>query len=116
MIFFLSSPLAILVTANIGYLIAIFFALSGFIWLRKDAPLHPRPVRLGRGWLAVAWLLSLFTAVVVVVGAASAELAGYGGLKEVLIAVGILTCSLLLYAYRRVVQDRVPALPPVSQH
>ncbi|WP_434568418.1 APC family permease [Pseudomonas sp. Z3-8] len=116
MIFFLSSPLAILVTANIGYLTAIFFALSGFILLRKDAPLHPRPVRLGRGWLPVAWLLSVFTGVVVVVGAASAELAGYGGAKEVLIALGILMFSLMLYAYRRLVQDRAPALPSVSPH
>ena len=49
MIFLLSSPLAMLVTANIGYLVAIFFALSGFILLRRDAPEQPRPVRLGPG-------------------------------------------------------------------
>jgi amino acid transporter len=116
MIFFLSSPLAILVTANIGYLVAIFFALSGFLLLRKDAPQHARPVRLGRCWTPVAWLLSLFTAVVVVVGALSAELAGYGGVKEVLIAIAVLLVSLVLYAYRRLVQDRSSMSPPVSQH
>lgn len=105
MIFLLSSPLAMLVTANIGYLVAIFFALSGFILLRRDAPDLPRPVRLGRGWIAVAWVLSLFTGVVVVVGTASAELAGYGGLKEVATGIGILLLSLVLYAIRRL-QDR----------
>jgi len=105
MIFLLSSPLAMLVTANIGYLVAIFFALSGFILLRRDAPDQPRPVRLGRGWIPVAWVLSLFTAVVVVVGTASAELAGYGGLKEVATGIGVLLLSLVLYAIRRL-QDR----------
>ena len=105
MIFLLSSPLAMLVTANIGYLVAIFFALSGFILLRRDAPEQPRPVRLGRGWVPLAWLLSLFTSVVVVVGTASAELAGYGGVKEVATGIGVLLLSLVLYAIRRL-QDR----------
>ncbi|MDG9885916.1 APC family permease [Pseudomonas sp. GD04058] len=105
MIFLLSSPLAMLVTANIGYLVAIFFALSGFILLRRDSPDLPRPVRLGRGWIPLAWVLSLFTGVVVVVGTASAELAGYGGLKEVATGIGVLLLSLVLYAIRRL-QDR----------
>lgn len=105
MIFLLSSPLAMLVTANIGYLVAIFFALSGFLLLRRDAPELPRPVRLRRAWIPVAWVLSLLTAAVVVVGAASAEQAGYGGLKEVAIGIGILLLSLVLYAVRRL-QDR----------
>lgn len=106
MIFLLSSPLAMLVTANIGYLVAIFFALTGFLLLRRDAANVPRPVHLGRGWIVVAWVLSLFTAVVVVVGTVSAELAGYGGLKEVLTGIGILFLSLVLYWVRRM-QDRL---------
>ena len=76
MIFLLSSPLAILVTANIGYVVSIFFALSGFLWLRKDAPGVDRPVRLGRGWISIAWALSLLTGLIVLVGAASTELVG----------------------------------------
>ncbi|MED5611960.1 APC family permease [Pseudomonas sp. JH-2] len=108
MIFLLSSPLAMLVTANIGYLVAIFFALTGFILLRKDAPDAPRPVRLGRGWVPVAWLLGIFTGLVVLVGAASAELAGYGGLREVATGIGILLLSLVLFALRRW-QDRLPS-------
>ncbi len=114
MIFLLSSPLAMLVTANIGYLVAIFFALSGFLLLRRDAPDLPRPVRLGRGWIVVAWVLSLFTATVVVVGTASAELAGYGGLKEVATGLGILLLSLVLYGIRRL-QDRHPAPDALSR-
>lgn len=114
MIFVLSSPLAMLVTANIGYLVAIFFALSGFLWLRHDAPDHPRPVRLGRGWVPVAWVLSLFTALVVIVGTLSAELTGYGGWREVATGISILLLSLVLYAVRRF-QDRVPGRNAVSR-
>lgn len=114
MIFLLSSPLAMLVTANIGYLVAIFFALSGFILLRRDAPDLPRPVRLGRGWMPVAWVLSLFTAAVVVVGTASAELAGYGGIKEVATGIAVLLLSLVLYAVRRL-QDRQAGEGAVSR-
>lgn len=115
MIFFLSSPLAMLVTANIGYLVAIFFALSGFLLLRRDAPNHPRPVRLTKGWIPVAWVLSVYTALVVIVGASLAELAGYGGTKEVLTGIGILLLSLVLYGYRRLIQDRGQAGPSDTQ-
>lgn len=114
MIFLLSSPLAMLVTANIGYLVAIFFALSGFLLLRRDAPEMPRPVRLGKGWVPIAWLLTLFTGAVVLVGTASAELAGYGGLKEVLSGIGILLLSLVPYAIRQL-QDRAANRNVVSQ-
>ncbi|MFJ4112300.1 APC family permease [Pseudomonas sp. NPDC089758] len=105
MILLLSSPLAILVTANIGYVVSIFFALSGFLWLRKDASGVDRPVRLGRGWIPIAWALSLLTGLIVLVGAASTELLGYGGTKELLIGIGILFLSVVLYGFRKL-QDQ----------
>ena len=40
------------------------------------------------------------------VGASSAGLSGYGGKKELWIGVGVLLFSVVLYVYRRVVQDR----------
>lgn len=106
MIIVSGSPIAILVTANLGYLLAIFFALTGFLWLRKDLPNHPRPFRLKKGWVPVAWLLSIYTGVVIIVGASSAETAGYGGPEEVITGIVILLLSLLLYAYRCLVQDK----------
>ncbi|RFC62229.1 APC family permease [Fulvimarina endophytica] len=114
MIFLLSSPLAILVTANIGYVASIFFALTGFLWLRKDAAHVERPVRLGRGWVPLAFALSLLTGLIVLVGVASTELVGYGGTKEVLMGVGILLFSLVLYGLRGL-QDRATPKAPAPQ-
>ena len=114
MIFLLSSPLAILVTANIGYVASIFFALTGFLWLRKDAAHIERPGRLGRGWVPLAWALSLLTGLIVLVGVASTELVGYGGTKEVLMGVGILLFSLVLYGLRGL-QDRATPKAPAPQ-
>lgn len=105
MIFLLSSPLAILVTANIGYLVSIFFALTGFLLLRKDAAHLDRPVRLSQSWIPIAWVLSLLTGLIILVGVASTELVGYGGTKELLMGVGILLFSVVLYGIRRI-QDR----------
>jgi hypothetical protein len=53
----------------------------------------------------LAGLLALLLAVLVGVGATSFELTGYGGGKELAIALAILGSSILLYAVRRVVQD-----------
>ncbi|MBV4513810.1 APC family permease [Pseudomonas kurunegalensis] len=115
MIFLLSSPLAILVTANIGYVASIFFALSGFLWLRKDAAHLERPVKLGQGWIPVAWALSLLTGLIVLVGAASTELVGYGGTKELLMGIGILLLSVVLYGVRKL-QDRQQPNGPTSHN
>jgi len=50
--------------------------------------------------------LAAFLVVLLLVGATSFDLTGYGGTSELVIAVGILLLSVLLFAYRRVVQDR----------
>src|SRR4029078_2044422 len=106
MLLFVGNVLAIIFTANVGYFVAVCFALSGFILLRRDRPGWPRPIRLGSGWRPIAALLVLFNVVLLVVGFLNPGDAGYGGATEQIIGVGILALSLLLFVYRRLVQDR----------
>jgi amino acid transporter len=120
LIFFVTSPLAILVAGNLGYMAAHFFAITGFILLRKDRPNWPRPIKLPSVWIPIAVILAALNALFIVVGATSAGLSGYGGKKELWIGVGVLLFSILLYIYRRVVQDKArvtlreeaPTMPP----
>ncbi len=110
LILFVSNPISILVAANIGYLVAILLAVSGFLLLRRDFPHAERPFRLG-GWaVPLAAVLTVYGAAVLVVGAASSELSGYGGPFELAIGVGILLLSLVLFVIRRRVQERAPLL------
>lgn len=104
--FFVGSILAILAAANLGYILAHFFAVTGFLLLRKDRPAWTRPIRLPAVFVPVAALLAVVLAVIIVVGATSFSITGYGGTKELLIALGLLASSVLLFAYRRRVQDR----------
>jgi amino acid transporter len=108
MVLFVGNVLAIIFTANVGYFVAICFGLSGFLLLRRDRPDWPRPIRLGRGWPAAAAALVAVNAVLLVVGFLNPGDAGYGGATEQLIGVGILLLSVILFAYRRIVQDRGP--------
>ncbi len=110
LIVFVSNPISILAAANIGYLLAILLAVSGFLLLRKDRPDAPRTFRLGRWAVPLAIVLSVYGAAVLLVGALSSELSGYGGALELAIGVGILLLSLLLFVIRRRFQDRMPLL------
>jgi amino acid transporter len=106
LIFFVASPLAILVAGNLGYISAHFFAVSAFLLLRKDRPHWPRPIKLPSVWIPIAAIICALNALFIVVGASSASLTGYGGKKELFIGIGVLLFSVVLYVYRRVVQDR----------
>jgi amino acid transporter len=108
LVLFVGNTLSILFASNLGYMTAIFFAVTGFVLLRRDRPSWPRPIRAGRGWIAVAIAVAVFNGVIILVGATSPGLAGYGGLAEALIGVGILLLSLVLFVIRRRVQDKVP--------
>ena len=115
-----ATPLAILVAGNLGYMAAHFFAITGFLLLRKDRPNWPRPIKLPSVWIPIAVILAALNALFIVVGATSAGLSGYGGKKELWIGVGVLLISVVLYIYRRVVQDKgrvslreeAPSMPP----
>ncbi len=106
LVLFISSNLAILYMSNIGYVTAHVFALTGFLLLRKDRPNWPRPIKVAPIWVPIAVVLAASNAVFLVVGARYPALTGYGGLREFLIGIGILLGSIVLYIFRRVVQDK----------
>jgi amino acid transporter len=108
LVLFVGNILAILVAGNLGYMSAHFFALTGFLLLRKDRPDWPRPIRLARPWVGVAALLAAINAFFIIIGASNPSLTGYGGTKETWIGVGVLLFSVLLFVFRRAVQDRAP--------
>jgi amino acid transporter len=108
LVLFISSNLAILYMSNIGYIMCHVFALSGLLLLRKDRPNWPRPIKLASPWLLVAGFLCVLNAFFLVVGALAPHLNGYGTWTDFAIGVGILLASILLFVFRRVVQDREP--------
>jgi amino acid transporter len=123
LVLFISSNLAILYMSNIGYMLAHVFALTGFLLLRHDRPNWPRPIKVGSIWLGIAAVLAVFNAVLVGVGIANPTLTGYGTTTDMFIGVGVLVGSVLLFFYRRIVQDKqrvtfreeVPTEPSAEQ-
>jgi amino acid transporter len=105
LVVFITSNLAILYMSNIGYVLCHVFALSGFLLLRRDRPNWPRPIRVGGGWLPVAAFLCALNTVFLVVGALAPKLNAYGTWTDFWIGVGVLIASLLLFFFRRIVQD-----------
>jgi amino acid transporter len=108
-----TSNLAILYMSNIGYVFCHVLALSGFLLLRRDRPDWPRPIKVGPVWLAMAGLLCLFNLTLVIVGVTQRDLAALlGGYTAsgapFYIGIGVLVASVLLFFYRRAVQDRKP--------
>jgi len=101
-------PVSILLASNLGYLLAIILGLAAFILLRKDRPNWPRPIRRSNAWIPVVAVLVVFNVFITVIGVLNPGLLGYGGARESLLAVGILLFSVVLYVYRRVVQDKLP--------
>jgi amino acid transporter len=108
LLFFVGNTLAILFTGNLGYIAAHFFALTGFILLRKDRPRWPRPIRLPNFWIWIAAVLAAANALFIIVGASNGSLTGYGSTKELWIGIGVLLFSIVLFLFRRIVQDKEP--------
>jgi amino acid transporter len=107
-ILFIGNIFGILAASNLGYVLAHMFALSGFVLLRRDRPLWPRPIKLANYWVPIAGLLSVWCLVLTIVGFGWFQYAagGYGGTKEKIIGVGVLAVSIVLFLFRRIVQDR----------
>jgi amino acid transporter len=113
----------ILVASNIGYVFANLCAIAAFILLRRDRPDWPRPIKLASYWVPIAYVLTAAYIVFEVVGVGWFQIAGngavYGGTKEKIIGFGVLVISLVLFLFRRVVQDKesphwreeTPAMP-----
>jgi len=108
LVLFVGNPLSVIVAGNVGYVLAHWLAVCAFVLLRLDRPHVHRPIHLPAHWFYIAIGLALFDALILVVGVTSAEITGYGGVREVLIAVCVLAVSQLLYGIRRF-QDRSSA-------
>jgi len=107
LILFVGEALAVITAGIMGYLLCHIFALAGFLWLRKDRPNAPRPTRLGTSWPVIAAALIVLNCFIWIVGISSAGITGYGGPREILIAGLVLLLSVVLYAIRRVGQDKL---------
>jgi amino acid transporter len=106
LVLFISSNIAILYMSNIGYVLAHFLALTGFLFLRRDRPNWPRPIKVGPAWLGIAAILAVYNAILIGFGVAFPSLTGYGTFTDMWIGVGVLVGSVVLFFYRRLVQDR----------
>ncbi len=124
---YFASAIEIIAAGNLGYMLAHVFALSGFLLLRKDRPNWPRPIRLSAMWVPIAGFLVVANLVFIVVGAFiySGGFLGistqYGyGWDKTRIGILVLLISLVLYAFRHIVQDKgkmrlreeTPTMPP----
>jgi amino acid transporter len=105
LVLFISSNLAILYMSNIGYILAHLLAVSGVLLLRKDRPNWPRPYKLSAIWMPIAWFMTFLVAFLLIVGSLAPHLNGYGTWTDFAIGVGVLVASVLLFIFRRVVQD-----------
>jgi amino acid transporter len=108
LVFFVGNILGVLFASNLGYILAVVFALTGFLLLRKDRPHWPRPIRLSRAWIPIAAALAAVNVVLIVVGGLNPQIAGYGGTTDQVIGVAILAASIVMWVIRHVVQDRLP--------
>jgi amino acid transporter len=109
-VLFVGNLFGILVASNIGYVLANMFAIGAFVLLRKDRPNWPRPIKLPNYWVPIAVALFAAFAVFSVVGIGWFQIAGggavYGGTKNKIIGFSVLAASLLLFLFRRIVQDK----------
>jgi amino acid transporter len=103
-----ASPVAILLAANLGYMVCTIFAISGFLLLRRDRPEWPRPIKLRSAWKLVAWFVLIVDVLITAVGATHPEEAGYGSVRNTAIALCVLALSMVFYVARRVGQDKLP--------
>ena len=123
LVLFISSNLAILYMSNIGYVLAHVFALSGFLLLRRDRPNWPRPIKVGPVWVWIAAVLCAFNIVLVGFGVTNPKLTFAATWADMWIGVGVLVGSVLLFFFRRIVQDKqrvtfreeVPTEPSAEQ-
>jgi amino acid transporter len=105
LVLFIPGIIAILYLSNIGYILAHVLALSGFLLLRRDRPNWPRPIKVGPIWLGIAAVLVVYNIILIGFGVTNPALTGYGTFADMWIGVAVLVGSVLLFFYRRIVQD-----------
>jgi amino acid transporter len=107
-VLFVGNIFGILAASNIGYVLANAFAIGAFVLLRKDRPNWPRPIRLPDYWVPIAVVLCASFVLFSVVGIGWFQNAagGYGkGAVVKVIGFAVLAASVLLFLFRRIVQD-----------
>jgi len=77
LLFFAPTLLFTLVAGNIGYVLAHILALSGVLLLRKDRASWPRPLKLGKEWMVIAWVCLIVNIVASVFGIIWMKYTGY---------------------------------------
>jgi amino acid transporter len=107
-VLFIGNIFGVLAASNLGYVLAHMFALSGFVLLRRDRPNWPRPIKLSGIFVPIAGILAVWCLILTIVGFGYFQNAagGYGGTKEKVIGVAVLGVGLLLFFFRRIVQDK----------
>jgi amino acid transporter len=122
LVFFVGNTLAILYTGNVGYILAHVFAVTAFLLLRRDRPRWPRPIKVHWIFIPIAALVASANAVFIYVGVTDPGLTYAAETKHVLIGLAVLAISILLFLFRRIVQDReaphwreeTPDVPPAT--
>ncbi|MVW85782.1 APC family permease [Pseudomonas sp. PB101] len=104
----IGNPVAILIASNLGYILAITLAVIAFLLLRRDRKDWPRPIKLSNVWIPIAFVVAGFNVFILMVGILNPGLSYSGGVKEVLLGIGLLLVGVVLYVYRKLVQDREP--------
>ena len=123
LVLFVGNTLAILYTGNVGYILAHFFALTAFVLLRRDRPNWPRPIKVSSVWIPIALVLAAANALFIYVGVTDPGLTYAAETKHVLIGLSVLLIAVLLWLFRKIVQDRetpklredTPAVPDAAQ-
>ncbi len=108
LIVFIGSTLAVVVAGMIGIIVCHILALIAYVFLRRAGVAPNRATKLGRPWVVAAGVIAAINAVLLVVGAAYANITGYGGPREIILGILVLSMSVLLYIFRQVVQDKKP--------
>jgi amino acid transporter len=106
LVLFVGNTLAILYTGNVGYILAHVFALTAFVLLRRDRPDWPRPIKVSSVWVPIALVLAAANALFIYVGVTDPGLTYAAETKHVVIGLSVLLIAVLLWLFRKIVQDR----------
>jgi amino acid transporter len=67
----------ILAAGNAGYMFSHVLALSGVLFLRKDRPNWPRPIKLGKPWMVMAGVFCIANLLFIIFGLIWMDYTGY---------------------------------------
>jgi len=77
LLFMMPTLLFTLLAGNIGYILSHILALSGVLLLRRDRPNWPRPLKLGKEWIVIAWFCLAVNIVGTIFGVLYMQYTGY---------------------------------------